>query len=197
MFKSIYQWVIKLSRHRLAPWFLALISFAESTCFPIPPDVMMIPMALAKPKKAFHYALITTLTSVTGGMVGYFIGFWAVEWVEPLLKDLGYWGVYIKGRELFDAWGFYAVLLAGFSPIPYKIFTISAGALKMFFPYFLISSIIGRGGRFFLVAALLYWGGEGMEQMVEKQIERIGWGSVVFVVFAGVTYGVYCLIVGG
>ena len=194
MFKSMYQWVIGLSRHRLAPWFLGGVSFSESSFFLIPPDVMLIPMSLARPDKALRFALITTVMSVLGGMAGYFIGLWAIEWVEPILKEYGYWDAYMRANELFRTWGFWAVLVAGFSPIPYKVFTISAGALHMFLPLFVIASIIGRGGRFFLVAGLLYWGGVRMEQVLEKQIERIGWASVILVVAGGL---LYWLIKGG
>lgn len=194
MFKSVYQWGIRLSRHRFAPWILGLISFSESSFFLIPPDVLMIPMSLATPKRAMRYALITTVMSVFGGMAGYFIGMWAFEWVKPILMDHGYWDAYLKATELFLKYGFWAVLLAGFSPLPYKIFTISAGALGMFMPLFVIASLIGRGGRFFLVAGLIRWGGERMEQTIEKQIERIGWASVVLVVVGGL---IYWLVQGG
>jgi membrane protein YqaA with SNARE-associated domain len=188
IFKSMYRWVIGLARHRLAPWFLGAVSFAESSFFLIPPDVMLIPMSLGRPDRAMRFALITTLTSVFGGMAGYLIGMWAFEWVEPILHQYGYWESYLHASALFKDWGFVAVLVAGFSPIPYKVFTISAGVLRMNFPLFVLASVIGRGARFFLVAGLLRWGGVRMEQMIEKQVERLGWASVILVAAGGLIW---------
>ncbi len=142
-----------------APWFLAALSFAESSFFPVPPDVMLAPMVLVRPCRALHFALLTTLASVLGGLLGYVIGYYAFELVRPLLYSWGQWQSYLAVRDWFDRWGFWAVLIAGFSPIPYKVFTIAAGAMQIAIIPFMLASLLGRGGRFFLVAILIAWGG--------------------------------------
>jgi membrane protein YqaA with SNARE-associated domain len=172
------------SRHRHAPYYLAGLSFSESSFFPIPPDVMLAPMVLANPQRAWRFALITTVTSVLGGILGYFIGLFFFDLVEPLLQDAGYYPKYLQAKEWFDTWGFWAVFLAGFSPIPYKVFTITAGVISMAFAPFIAASLIGRGARFYLVAGLMRWGGERMESALRKYIDRIGWALVIFVVVA-------------
>jgi membrane protein YqaA with SNARE-associated domain len=170
------------SKHRHAPAYLAGLSFAESSFFPIPPDVMLIPMSLANPRRAWFLAALTTLASVLGGIAGYLIGMFAFELVEPLLKDYGYWERFLRVQDWFNEWGFWAIFIAGFSPIPYKLFTISAGVISMSFFPFVIASAIGRGGRFFLVSGLMVWGGESMENMVREYIDRIGW----LIIFAAI-----------
>ena len=137
------------SRHRHAPRYLAGLSFAESSFFPIPPDVMLAPMCLAQPAKAMHFALLTTVASVLGGLAGWMIGYFAFDAIEPWLRTSSYWGAYQTAQAWFGRWGFWAVLLAGFSPIPYKVFTIAAGVAAMSLLPFVLASILGRGGRFF------------------------------------------------
>ncbi len=166
------------ARHPRAPWFLGGLSFAESSFFPIPPDVMLAPMALARPHRAFRYALLTTLASVAGGALGYVIGIFFFELIAPLLHEAGYWEKFELARRWFDEYGFWAILIAGFSPVPYKVFTIAAGAMVMPFPPFLIASSIGRGMRFFLVAGLMKWGGESMERKLHLYIDYLGWAAV-------------------
>lgn len=175
IFSPLYDRMLRWAAHRHAAWYLGALSFAESSFFPIPPDVMLAPMALARPGQAWRYAFLTTITSVAGGLFGYAIGYFALESVEGLLHDWGYWEGYLRAREWFDEWGFWAVFLAGFSPIPYKLFTISAGALGMNLPVFALASFIGRGGRFYLVAGLIRFGGERMERKLREYIDLIGW----------------------
>ncbi len=182
LFSPIYERVLSWSRHQHAPRYLAALSFSESSFFPIPPDVMLAPMVLANPHKAWNLALLTTITSVLGGVLGYLIGMFSFELVEPILHDAGYYPKYLQAKQWFDEWGFWAVFLAGFSPIPYKVFTITAGVISMAFLPFVAASAIGRGARFFLVAALLSWGGKGMEETLRKYIDIIGWVTVVLVV---------------
>jgi membrane protein YqaA with SNARE-associated domain len=170
------------SRHPHAPRYLAGLSFAESSFFPIPPDVMLAPMSLAKPKRAWYFAALTTLASVLGGVFGYLIGLFAFDLIEPYLHDWGYWPAYLKAQGWFESWGFWAIFLAGFSPIPYKIFTITAGVISMALAPFLIASAIGRGARFFLVAGLMAWGGERMESALHRYVDVLGW--LLVVVFA-------------
>ena len=181
MFASLYDRVLGWARHKFAIYYLAALSFAESSFFPIPPDVMLAPMALAKPQKATWFALVTTLASVAGGLFGYAIGYFSFDLIEPVLHKAGYWERYLTAREWFDKWGFWAVFLAGFSPIPYKLFTISAGAMGMALLPFTLASFIGRGARFFLVALLLAWGGERLEKKLRQYINAIGWAVVVIV----------------
>jgi len=184
MFLRLYDWVIALSAHRRAPAFLAGLSFAESSVFPIPPDVMLIPMCLARPAKVWIYAALCTLSSVIGGMAGYLIGSLAFGWIEPWLMDSRYAGTFMSAVSAFETWGFWYILLAGFTPIPYKIFTISAGVVGMPFLAFIGGSMIGRGGRFFLVAALIRLGGEKLATQMRKYIDLIGWVMIVLAVIA-------------
>ncbi len=186
IFSSLYNRAMMWARHRHAPWYLGGLSFAESSFFPIPPDVMLAPMSLANPARAWWYAALTTLASVIGGLFGYFIGLYAFDVAEPLIRDLGYWDRYLMARNWFEEWGFWAIFLAGFSPIPYKVFTITAGVIAMSLPSFILASFIGRGARFFLVAALMAWGGERMEETLRRYVDRIGWillAAVALIVF--------------
>ena len=178
IFGPLYDRVIGWARHPHAERYLGALSFAESSFFPIPPDVMLAPMCIADRRNAWRFATVTTVTSLLGGVAGYGIGYFLFEAVEPWIHDMGYWPAYLKGKEWFDAWGVWAVFVAGFSPIPYKIFTITAGVAMLNFPGFVIASLIGRGARFFLVAGLVVAGGQKMEEMIPHYVERIGWGVV-------------------
>lgn len=182
MFLKLYDRVIALSAHRRAPAFLATLSFTESSFFPVPPDVMLIPMCLAKQKKWWSFAALCTLFSVLGGMAGYLIGKLAFTWIEPWLMESHYAGTFNSAVEAFETWGFWYILLAGFTPIPYKVFTISAGVVGMPWLAFIGGSIVGRGGRFFLVAALIRLGGEKLASSMRKYIDLIGWVMIVLAV---------------
>lgn len=171
-------------QHPRAPWYLGVLSFAESSFFPIPPDVMLAPMTLARPQQAWRLALLTTLTSVLGGLFGYMIGLFLFELIEPLLHQAGYWDTYLLARAWFDTWGFWAIFLAGFSPIPYKVFTIAAGTISMALLPFIVASMIGRGARFFLLAGLIRLGGPRMEMAIRANIDRLGWLTVIMIVAA-------------
>jgi len=185
LFEPWYTRVLGWAAHPHAERYLAVLSFAESSFFPVPPDVMLAPMCLADRRRAWRFALLTTLASLAGGVAGYAIGYYLFEAIEPWLHSMGYWPVYLRGREWFATWGVWAVFVAGFSPIPYKIFTISAGVAALNFPAFVLASLIGRGARFFLVAGLVVAGGERMEAAIETYIERIGWIVVVLVCAIG------------
>lgn len=187
IFEPLYNKVIGWARHPHAERYLGALSFAESSFFPIPPDVMLAPMCLADRARAWRFATVTTLASLAGGIAGYGIGYFLFEAVEPWIHEMGYWPQYLRGKEWFDAWGVWAVFIAGFSPIPYKVFTISAGVAALNFPGFVIASFIGRGARFFLVAGLLIAGGERMEDLVPRYVERIGWVVVLLAVAVGVS----------
>lgn len=191
LFSKLYDKVLGWSRHRHAQWYLGALSFAESSFFPIPPDVMLAPMSLARPERAWHFALLTTLSSVAGGLFGYMIGVFAFDMVEPLLHAAGHWDTYQRAVAWFERWGFWAIFLAGFSPIPYKIFTITAGVVGMAFLPFIAASVIGRGARFYLVAGLMRWGGARMEQTLRVYIDRIGWLLILAVVVAYFAYNAF------
>ncbi len=182
MFLRLYDYVIALSAHRRAPSILSALSFAESSVFPIPPDVMLIPMCLARPKKGWLYAALCTLFSILGGVAGYLIGKLAFGWIEPWLMDSHYADTFTAAVTAFETWGFWYILLAGFTPIPYKVFTISAGVVGMPFLVFIAGSVIGRGGRFFLVAALIRLGGEKLASRMRVYIDIIGWVMIALAV---------------
>jgi membrane protein YqaA with SNARE-associated domain len=184
IFSLLYQRAMVWSRLPRAPWYLGLLSFAESSFFPIPPDVMLAPMCLANPLRAWRFALITTLASVLGGLLGYLIGASLFDWIAPYLTASHYWSSYQLAEHWFNEWGFWAILIAGFSPIPYKVFTIAAGSLSMALMPFALASLVGRGLRFFMVAALMKFGGKAMEDALHRYIDRIGWASVVIVLLA-------------
>ncbi|MDX1517945.1 MAG: YqaA family protein [Woeseiaceae bacterium] len=179
IFGPLYERVMRWSRHRHAEWYLGAMSFAESSFFPIPVDVMLAPMCLAEPQRAWRFALNATVLSVLGGLAGYAIGFLTFEAVEPWLRESRYWDPYLTARAWFDDYGMWAVFIAGFSPIPYKVFTIAAGVAALSLPGFFIASLIGRGARFFLVAAFVRYAGVRLEATLIRHIERIGWGVLV------------------
>jgi len=188
MFKQLYDKALGWARHRHAEKYLCALSFSESSFFPIPPDVMLAPMALAQPSKAFRLALLTTIFSVLGGMLGYCIGYFLFDVVSGWLQETHYWQKYLQAESWFNEWGFWAIFVAGFSPIPYKVFTIAAGALQMIFLPFVLASMVGRGARFFLVAMLIAAGGEKLESKLRQYMDILGWVVVLLVVIGGVAY---------
>ncbi len=188
MFQKLYDQALTWSRHKHADKYLGALSFAESSFFPIPPDVMLAPMSLARPEKAKKLALLTTITSVLGGILGYGIGYFLFDAVAPWLQETKYWSKYLLAEEFFNEWGVWAVFIAGFSPIPYKVFTIAAGALNMALLPFILASFIGRGARFFLVALLIAAGGEKLEKGLRKYMDMLGWIVVALVVIGGLIY---------
>lgn len=182
LFAPLYTRVLGWAAHPHAERYLAGMSFAESSFFPIPPDVMLAPMCLADRRRAWRFAAVTTVASLLGGILGYALGYFLFDSIEPWLRESKYWSAYLTGREWFDQWGVWAVFVAGFSPVPYKIFTISAGVAVLNFPGFVLASLVGRGARFFLVAGLLVAGGERMAELLPNYIERLGWGVVALAV---------------
>jgi membrane protein YqaA with SNARE-associated domain len=176
------------ARHPHAAWYLGGLSFAESAFLPVPPEVMLAPISLAHPERAWRLAAVTTLASVLGGLLGYGMGALAFDLVQPLLHRAGYWPAYLRAQQWFSAWGFWAVLLAGFAPIPYKVFTISAGVIGMSLIPFTLASFVGRGARFFLVAAVMLWGGRSMEGGLRGYLDRVGWILAVAVLVVLLLY---------
>ncbi len=188
LFGTIYDKTMAWSKHRLAVVWLSFVSFIEAIFFPIPPDVMLIPMSMSKPQMATRYALYTAVTSMLGGIVGYGIGYFAFDWVKDLITSWGYQAHFDNAMSWFEKWGVAVVFLAGFSPIPYKVFTICAGVMQMAFFPFAITSFISRFARFYLVAKLSAWGGEKYAEKIRRSIEIIGWATVAVVVVAYLIY---------
>lgn len=184
LFGPLYDRVLAWSRHPHAQRYLGAISFAESSFFPIPPDVMLAPMCLADRPRAWRYATLTTATSVLGGIAGYAIGWLMFEAVEPQLRASHYWAAYETSRAWLDTYGAWVVLLAGFSPVPYKIFTIAAGVALLNPLVFVLASLLGRGARFYLLAGLILAGGERFEAGLKQNVERLGWAVALIVVVA-------------
>lgn len=178
--RKIYDSVIHLSSSKHALAWLFVISFVESSFFPIPPDIMLIPMILATPKKAWKIAGICTLASVIGAYLGYVIGFYFFELIaEPLLEFYGYLNKFNEFKNLYSEYGAWIVFGAGITPFPYKIITIASGVVQLNLAVFTVASIIARGLRFFLIAWLLKTYGEKMRSFIEK---NLGWLSVLFLV---------------
>lgn len=184
-FSLMYDRALVYSKHPKAPLYLSTLSFIESSFFPFPPpDVMLAPMVLAQREKAWRYAFLTTFWSVLGGMFGYLLGVFAFELIEPVIKSVGYWDKFVTIKSWFIEWGIGVIFIAGFSPIPYKLITITSGVVGMALIPFIIASIIGRASRFYLVAGLIYLGGEKMEKNLRKHIDTIGWVMVVLIIIA-------------
>lgn len=169
MLKRLYHWTLEKAGHPKAERWLGGVSFVESSFFPIPPDVMLLPMCLARPDKAFRYATICTITSVLGAVLGYAIGYFLFETVgRPIIEFYGYTGDFESFATNFNEQGWIIVLLAGFTPLPFKVITIAAGATGLPLHILIPAAIIARGARFFLVAALLWKFGEPMKAFIEK-----------------------------
>jgi membrane protein YqaA with SNARE-associated domain len=191
LFSPLYEKVLKWAAHRHAPWYLGMLSFAESSFFPIPPDVMLAPMSLSKPGKAWYFASLTTITSVLGGVLGYFIGYFLFDELgQPLIELYNAQEKFDIAKGWFDEYGVWVVFIAGFSPIPYKLFTVTSGVLSLALLPFLLASAIGRGARFFLVAGLIYWGGEKFAEFLKRRIDVIGWLTVALIVAVLVVWSV-------
>src|SRR5688572_29920909 len=170
MFRKLYEWVMRLAGSRHAPASLAVISFAESSFFPIPPDVMLGPMVLARREKAFVYAAICTVASVLGGLLGYAIGVYLAPVGLLILKIFGHPEGQAEFQHWFDQWGLMVILVKGLTPIPYKLVTISAGFARFDLFTFVWASMLTRGVRFFAVAAVLKYFGPAMLKEFERRL---------------------------
>ncbi|GAB4186632.1 MAG: YqaA family protein [Calditrichia bacterium] len=180
LFRRLYDWVIHWSGTPYAVPALAMLSFAESSFFPVPPDVLLITMALSLRKKAFKFALIATLFSVIGGILGYFIGYSLYELVGIKIVQFYHGEATMeKIRMLYDNYGFIGVLIAAITPIPYKVFTIASGVFEFSLIQFMAASVIGRSIRFFLVAGLIWKFGEPITNFIDKYFN---WLSIAFAV---------------
>tara|TARA_B100001142_G_scaffold239237_1_gene237960 strand:+ start:1193 stop:1828 length:636 start_codon:yes stop_codon:yes gene_type:complete len=177
----LYDWTMQLANNPRAIWLLGFVSFIEAIFFPIPPDVLLIPMILANIKRAWLYAFVTTITSVIGGLVGYAIGYLAYEQIaEPLLLSLGKQAAMNLFSISINENGFLIVLTAGISPIPFKVVSVMSGFTQMPVFVFLLSALLGRATRFFVVATLLKYYGEAIKSFIETYL---GWLFLVFIAF--------------
>jgi len=186
VFQPWFDRALVWSAHKRATWLLALLSFCEAIFFPVPPELMLLPMCLAKPKRGYLYAAISLGGSLCGMFIGYAIGYWAMDAVMPLLEKFGYAPVFMDIKARVAAGGgmaaFWLLVIAGFTPVPFKIFTIASGAVGMPLLPFFLGALIGRGKRVFLVAFLIRMFGERAEQILRKYSEPIGWIALALLV---------------
>jgi membrane protein YqaA with SNARE-associated domain len=174
MLLTLYRRVLALAASPYAGWWLALIAFAEASFFPIPPDAMLVPMALARPRHAWRYATICTAASVAGGVLGYLIGYAVFDQLaRPILDIYGYGAAYAAFQAKFQQYGLWIILIKGLTPIPYKIVTIAAGAAKFAFGPFMAASLLTRGARFFLIATLLHFFGDSVRDFIERRLTLV------------------------
>jgi len=191
MFRKLYDWVFSLARSRHATPALAVISFAESSFFPVPPDVMLAPMILARPEKAYFYAFVCTVASVLGGILGYAIGYYLTDLGLWLMNVLGHSDGLAEFQHWFDQWGLAVILIKGLTPVPYKLVTIASGLAAFSFPVFVAASVVTRGARFFLEAWVLRRWGPAMLAQVEKRLAM--WSIIGIVVLVGAVVAVKLL----
>ena len=183
MFRALYDWTLRLAHHRHAVRSMAAVSFAESSFFPIPPDVVLVPVVLANRDRAYWIAFVCTVASVLGGVVGYLIGY-------ALLETLGAWLIRMYGmaegiasfQETFDRHGAWIILAKGLTPIPFKLITIASGIAQFSFPVFLAAAAVTRAFRFFLIAFLLKRYGEPVQAFIERRLTLIGWAALIALV---------------
>lgn len=177
--RELYDWVLHWAETPYGSWALFLLAFAESSFFPIPPDVLLIALAVSIPSKAFRYALICSFGSVLGGIFGYVIGYQFMELIGfGILNFYGLTEKYESVAELYNRYNAWAVGIAGFTPIPYKVFTISAGAFKINFPVFMLASVVSRSARFFIVGGLIYIFGVQIRSFIDRYFNIL---AVIFV----------------
>ena len=189
MFRRLYNWMMEMAEHPKALWALSAVSFAESSFFPLPPDIMLIPMVLAKRAKAFVYASYAAIFSVAGGILGYAIGYFLYETIgQPVLDFYGYGDKFSSFADQYNEWGAWIVLMAGLTPFPYKVITIASGVTGLAFPVFMLASIVARSIRFFAVSALLYWFGPQIRSFIEKYF------GLVTLIFFVMLFGGFALV---
>ncbi len=183
MLRRLYDWVLHWAETPYSTWALFLLSLAEASFFPIPPDVLLIALAVAKPEKALKYALVCSIGSLLGGCLGYVIGYGFMTGMGQKIVDLYGFAdkvAYIESLyQRYDAW---AVGIAGFTPIPYKVFTIAAGMFKIDFGVFVLASLISRTARFFLVGGLIYKFGPGIQKVIDRYFDALAIGFVILLV---------------
>lgn len=189
MIKALYDWTMRLGTSKYGFYGLMFIAFIESSFFPIPPDILLIPMVLSMRSKAFTFAFWATVASVAGGVLGYGIGMFGYDVIgKPLLAFYNYETQFESFKTTFNEWGAWAVFVTGVTPFPYKVITITSGVTELNFTIFMLTSIAARGARFFLVAGLLYYFGEPIRNFIEKYL------GPLFIVFCILLVGSFALI---
>ena len=189
MFRALYDWTLRLASHRHAIRSMAVISFCESSFFPIPPDVMVVPMVLARRDQAYLIATVCTLSSVAGGMLGYAIGYFLYDSLGQWLIQVYHMQARMDGlKTLYDEWGALVILIKGLTPIPFKLVTIASGFFQFNFPLFVVLAAITRGARFFAIAWLLKRYGAPMQEFIEKRLTLLAWS------FLGLLVGGFALV---
>jgi len=191
--RRLYDWVLHWAETPYGTPALATLSFAESSFFPVPPDVLLIALNMGKPKKSFYFALVCSIASVLGGMFGYFIGMalWSglsgffFSYIPGFTPE-----IFAKVQTMYNEYGFAAVLIAGFTPIPYKVFTIASGVFGMNFPMFVLASVISRSARFFIVSTLIFFFGEPIKKFIDKYFNLLSAAFVVLIIlgFVAIKY---------
>ena len=193
MLRKLYDWVMALAGRRHAIWGLAAVSFAESSFFPIPPDVLLIPMVLAERRRAWRIAAVCTLASALGGLLGYAIGLWLFEAVgQPLLEFYGSEDKFSQFQGYYNEWGAWIVGAGGFTPLPYKVITIASGVTKLDIGIFILASVVSRGLRFYIEAALLWRFGEPVRQFIERHLGKL---TLLFFILLVGAFGLVKLLV--
>jgi len=183
MLRRTYDWLIGQAQAPHALWLLAGVSFIESSVFPIPPDVLLIPMVIAAPHRAWLIAGVCTIASVLGGLAGYAIGYWFFDTLgEPVLAFYGYEAKFEVFRDTYNEWGAWAVLIAGVTPFPYKVITILSGVTALDLGVFMVASTVARAARFFIVAALLWKFGPPVKRFIEERLGLVFSASVALLI---------------
>jgi membrane protein YqaA with SNARE-associated domain len=183
LFRRAYDWTIQWADRPGGRWALFFIAVAESSFFPIPPDVLLIALCVGAVGQSFRFALICSVGSVLGGVIGYGIGYWGYEWIgEPIVRFYHGEAVMEKVKGWYEEWGFWGTLAAAITPIPYKVFTIASGVFQFSFWEFLLASAIGRPFRFYCVAGFFYFFGARMKRYLEKYFDLLAWGFLVLLI---------------
>ncbi len=182
MLRRLYDWVMSLAASRHAPKSLFAVSFAESSFFPVPPDVMLAPMVLARPDRAWRYAAICTLASVLGGILGYAIGYFLTPVGQWMMAATGHAGGLAEFKCWYDKYGVWVILAKGLTPIPYKLVTIASGLAAFSFPMFIFASVVTRGARFFLVAFVVKKFGPALLPVIERRLALVAGGLILLLV---------------
>jgi len=180
LIRKLYDWVLSWAHKKYSSAALFILAFAESSFFPIPPDVLQIALSVSKPKKSFFYALIASVGSVLGGILGYFIGLFLFDTVGSfIINTLGYQAQFNTVGDLYKSYAFFAILVSALTPIPYKVFTIAAGFWQVGLLPLIAASIVGRGARFFMVATLIYFFGPKMKEFIDKYFNLL---TIIFII---------------
>lgn len=175
LFQPLFERAIVWAKHRHAPALLTFLSFIEAIFFPVPPELMLAPMCVAQPRRGFYFATLSLLGSMAGMFVGYAIGYYAIDLAMPLIERMGYGAQFGNIKAQAAENGFWLLLIAGFTPVPFKIFTLASGAVGMPLVPFFFGGAIGRGKRVYLVAAAIRMGGEKAEATLHRHAEKVGW----------------------